>query len=275
MVESSAENGITAGGGTAWYSSPMLNGMGLKGFRVLAAFVLLAAPATAYAHAKLVTPTPRVDNDGLKAGPCGGIARTASFTKYDAGATIQVQIREGIDHVGCFQIAVSPANDSNWITLDQFADDGGTANTTFTRNVKLPDGLTCENCTLVARQLMQGSAANPGAPCGPDASPEMATQGTYYSCADIRIGDFPDAAPSADSGSGGGSSSGGSSGSSGGPTTVPSEGGPDPDDDNDATPNLRAGQGEDCSVGWGAAPGASLAVTAVAGLALLRRRRRR
>ena len=81
MVESSAENGIAAWAETAWYSSPMLNGMGLKGFRVLAAFVLLAAPATAYAHAKLVTPTPRVDQDNQKMGPCGNIPRTASFTQ--------------------------------------------------------------------------------------------------------------------------------------------------------------------------------------------------
>ena len=46
-------------------------------------------------------------------------------------------------------------------------------------NIKLPDGVSCTDCTLAVRQLMTGKAC----PANADAVPET----TYYSCADIRI----------------------------------------------------------------------------------------
>lgn len=124
---------------------------------------------------------------------------------------------------------------------------------------------------------MQGTA------CAPDADPSASAMGTYYSCADIRIGDptpcvaptapdaagptAPDAATEEDSGlpqvdqvdGGGGQTADG--GSSLGPTS---------------RPNLNGGDGGGCSIALGATSGVSFGITAgLLGLALVRRRRRR
>ena len=248
---------------------------GRRGFRALFVTLLVVAPVTAYAHSRLVTPVPRDLSDAHKTGPCGGLARTATYTQLDSGATIQVKFREGIDHAGCFQVALSQGDDQNFVTLTQIVDDGGTANTDYTLNVKLPSGVTCANCTLQLRQLMQGTAANPGPPCAADASPDLAINGTYYSCADIRIGSFPDAGGTVVDPEAG---AGGSSGSSGGSDD---DAGDDPSADPSGTssgatrhPGGIANPGA-CSVAWGASSGLSLAAAlGLIGVALVRRRRR-
>lgn len=169
---------------------------GSMGRRVgaLAALVVVTAPSVASAHAYVMQPPsrdvgePSLDARAKKFGPCGGSPRTNNPTQYDVGETIEVKIQETIDHRGCFQIAFSPANDTDWVTLDQFDDPAGTPkNEIFTRMVKLPDGVSCKDCTLVVRQLMINTD------CEPDASPNATGPGdTYFSCADIRVGDFPD-----------------------------------------------------------------------------------
>ena len=248
--------------------------MGLKGIGLFVIALGVAAPQIASAHARLITPKPRNNDPGIKTGPCGGVARTATPTTYSVGATVTVNWEETIGHQGCFQIALSEANDQNFTLLKQINDPaGGGPSTKYTETVTLPAGVTCDACTLVMRQLMQG------APCPNNADPALAAQGTYYSCADIKIveGDAGPVDPPDDE-DGGTSSS--SSSSSGGTTTVPTDGGgrtTDPDDDDDVAPsrNLRAGQGDGCNVGSGAAGGVSFFVTAGIAVMALRRRRRR
>ena len=108
---------------------------------------------------------------------------------------------------------------------------------------------------------------------------------TYYSCADIRIGDFPDAAPcdpprGPDAGADGSTTP---ETDSGGPTTVPTDGGGktvDAGDDSGGPdgrrPNLHSGDGGGCSVALGATSGRLVRGDGgLFGLALLRRRRKR
>jgi MYXO-CTERM domain-containing protein len=245
--------------------------MGLKGIGLLVIALGVAAPQMASAHARLTSPKPRNNSDALKSAPCGGVARTATATTYSVGSTITVNWEETIGHQGCFQIALSEANDQNFTLLKQIPDPAG-GNQTYTDTVKLPDGVTCDACTLVMRQLMQGG------PCPDNADPALAAQGTYYSCADIKIveGDAGPIDPPEGEDAGGTTSSS----SSGGTTTVPTDGGgktTDPSDDDEAAPsrNLRAGQGDGCNVGSGAAGGFSFFVTAGLAVMALRRRRRR
>lgn len=237
---------------------------GNRSFRWLVILAISVLPASALAHAKLVAPTPRDDNDNHKTGPCGGVARTAGRTAYEPGATVPVRWRETIDHAGCFQIAFSPGNDSNWVNLAQIVDDGGTPNTDYDASVTLPPGVTCRDCTLVVRQLMQSSNF-----CEPDADPNLATNGTYYSCADICVGDCEDLE---DAGNG-------EDAGPGGPVTVPTDGGgkmvQSDAGEEGARPDFGSSDGG-CSVVATATSSATFGVAAgLFGLALLRRRRAR
>ncbi len=260
----------------------MGQGLRLNGLRVFTVIALVAGiPATVFAHARLVQPKPRTDNPGGKAGPCDGVPRTTMYTQYDAGATITVKWQETIDHSGCFDIDFSPADDKNWVRLKRIQDDAGTApDAMYTTTVQLPQGVTCPNCTLALRQIMVSSAAGQqlGAVCNQNTPDEMdGGPPTYFSCADIRIGDFPDAGGTPmeagtdeeDSGS-----------SSGGPTTTPTDGGgktvPEGSSGSNGAPRKLGSDDSGCSVGFGATSGLTFAVAAgFLGLALARRRRRR
>ena len=254
------------------------------GFRTLLLCAIVGAPATAFAHAYVMQPPPRdigepdLNSRAHKSGPCGGIPRTGKPTQYDAGATITVKFEETIAHQGCFQIGFSPANDTNFTTLKQIDDPAGMLGTPITTTVTLPTGVTCPACTLVVRQLMQGTT------CPANADPAASLQGTYYSCADICVGaqcDQPDSGTTQTDGGGGDSGAPGTDGgSSGGPAT-PTDGGGDaapPGSGSSGTraPNLHNGDGDGCSVTLGTTSGVSLAMTAALfGLALLRRRRKK
>ena len=250
-----------------------------SGLRVLAALAVIAVPTTAFAHIVMMTPLPRdvgvAGNDGHKTGPCGAVPRTNKCTSYEAGATIPVKWKETVEHNGCFQIALSQANDQNFTILKQIQDPAGSPLTIFPDTVTLPAGVTCKDCTLVVRQLMIGK------PC--TALQNDLDASTYYSCADIRIGDptvcVPPTEPDA-----GGTVPDAATGSDGGPTTVPTDGGgklveagaagdPGP---TAGRPNLQSGDGGGCSVALGATSGVSFGITAgLLALALVRRRRRR
>jgi hypothetical protein len=192
-----------------------------------------------------------------------------SFTQYEAGAQIQVSYQETIDHVGCYQFALdTTGTDTNFVPLAQVVDPAGTpANTIRTQTLQLPPGVTCERCTLQIRQLMK-TQQDPM--CAPDANPNGANTSTYYSCADIRIGNFPDAAPSMPVPDAG--------------TVDPTGEDPPGSEESPFNPqsssggrNLRAGAGDDgCSVGWGATTGIpAIAAVGFGVLMMLRRRRRR
>lgn len=255
----------------------------------LGAFVIMVAvgaPTAAQAHTYVMQPPPRdiantnLDARAHKTGPCGGVPRTGKPTAYATGADIEVKFQETIGHAGCFQIAFSPANDQNFVTLGQYVDKAGDPdNTIYTKTVKLPAGVTCKECTLVVRQLMLENATNKTCAL-PEAVPPTAggaAGSTYFSCADICVG--PDCvdggAMPVDPQDGGSTEPGTDSGVS----TQPTDGGgklvdAGDDDDDGARPNLRSGDGGGCSVALGATSGATLGISAgLLGLALLRRRR--
>lgn len=248
-----------------------------SGFRLFVVLAAIAAPATAFAHAKLTTPKPRLDSDGIKLGPCGGTPRTKSFQQYQPGQSIPVTWREGIDHGGCFDVLFSPANDTGWVRLGRYDDTdiaAQYADASTTKMVTLPN-MKCESCTLAVRQLMNTGDVL----CNANTQDEMdGGVPTYFSCADIRVGDFPDAAPS--------ENDGGTvtpPADSGLPTTTPTDGGGkfvDASDEGSSgsagRPGLRSGEGGGCSVAMGATTGLSFGVTAaLLALALGRRRRRK
>jgi hypothetical protein len=91
---------------------------------------------------------------------------------------------------------------------------------------------------------------------------------TYFSCADIRIGNFPDAAPSADAGN-----PDDDSGVSTGPTDVD---GSDPGSSSSGSAPRRLTGGDDgCSVGWNVSAGAGLFMGLGIGALFIARRRRK
>jgi len=267
----------------------MAIGMARYGVGAALMALVIAAPATAAAHAYVIDPPPRdvanpdLDARAHKTGPCGGVPRTGAPKKYTPGQTITVRWEETISHTGCFQIGFSAANDANFTVLKQKPDPAGGAGTIYMDTVTLPT-TPCPACTLVVRQIMDGN------PCvePPAANPPA---NTYFSCADICIGNAGDpctvasdggagdGGSSSSSSSSGGSSSGGSS--SGGPTTTPTDGGgktTDPGTSSGTSPNLRSGAGDDgCNVTTGGG-GSATALGVLAGffgLALARRRRAR
>jgi len=246
------------------------------GLRVLAALAVIGVPATAIAHTVMMTPPPRdvgkPGADSHKSGPCGDVPRTNACTSYEAGATIPVKWMETVSHAGCFQIALSTTgNDTNFVTLKQIDDPAGGAGMVYPDTVKLPDGVTCKDCTLVVRQLMIGT-------CAPDAS---YAANTYFSCADIRIGDpTPCANPNGPDG-GPVETDASTPGDGGGPTTTPTDGGGKLVDGGSSSGGVNSKDirnstdDSGCSVAFGASSGASLVITAgLLGLALARRRRR-
>jgi hypothetical protein len=129
----------------------------------------------------MTAPPPRDTGDAHKTAPCGDSARTTTATPFDQGATITVEWEETISHQGCFQIALSTADDKNFTVLKQIDDPAGGAGTVYSEKITLPQNVTCPACTLVVRQLMLG------APCTQSPQNDLDAS-TYYSCADIRIG---------------------------------------------------------------------------------------
>lgn len=218
----------------------------------------LAAARSAQAHVFMVEPPPRdvgvQGNDAHKTGPCGGVARKGTPTKFAPGATVTLMWQETVSHRGCFQIGFSAADDQNFVLLKQIDDPSGGAGTLNTETVTLPAGVTCPACTLVVRQLMQGG------PCAPNADPATSAQGTYYTCADICVGDTC------------GTDAGGPVTDAGSTTTDRGGSLADAGDADGGSTTASSG----CAVSMGTPTGVSLAVTVgLAAVALLRRRRHR
>lgn len=250
----------------------------VRGVVFCAAIVL---PGAALAHTVMKTPPPRdvgvTGNDGHKqaSAPCGNVLRTQKYVQYEAGATIDVAWTETIDHSGCFQVTLSTDGDKTFQMLKQFQDDAGTAVPhTYTEKVTLPTGVTCSSCTLQVRQLMQGNNAT----CPANADPLTATNGTYYSCADICIGPTctvpeagVDASPDPTSSSSSSSTSTSSSSGASGDNNA------DPTEDNGDQPhaaNTLGGKDGGCSTTSGLTTGAVFtAALTMLGLSVARRRR--
>jgi hypothetical protein len=126
-----------------------------------------------FAHADLVSPTPRVEG-AQKVSPCGSAVRTATPHVYTAGSQLTVQWEETIDHPGHYRIAFAPADDMGFdanVLADDLTDmQGGTLPHMYSTTVTLPT-TPCDSCTLQLIQVMTES--NPPS--------------YYYSCADLQL----------------------------------------------------------------------------------------
>lgn len=144
-----------------------------------ALIAILVLPLKGFAHARLLPSgnvPPRSTNAGLKTGPCGGIARTATAREFSAGATITVEWEEVVNHPGRYEFYFSTAGDQNFQLLKTVPDtmDDPIVNGVshrYSTSLQLPN-LTCAECTLQMIQVMTEDPANPS---------------LYYSCADIAL----------------------------------------------------------------------------------------
>lgn len=144
-----------------------------KFFVVLTFAAVHTLPSIGLGHARLVTPTPRSNDSGIKSGPCGGLARSANPTVLLGGQSLAISWQETVNHPGKFLFALSMANDSftqNLISVTDNQDGGGLPHN-FSTVVQIPN-VNCDSCTI---QMIQSMEENPNAPT------------YYYSCADIRI----------------------------------------------------------------------------------------
>lgn len=134
-----------------------------------------------FAHARLKTSgalVPRSTDPGIKAGPCGGVARLAAPAVYAPGTTITVNWEETINHPGRFEFYFSQAGDANFGTpiavRNKLAAENaaivGTNYRQYSASITLPN-VTCTDCTLQMIQVM--TETNP---------PSL-----YYACADVRL----------------------------------------------------------------------------------------
>lgn len=194
--------------------------------------LVVASSGVASAHTLIITPARRdadkpadmSDNHKGTDVKCGDVAKTAIPTQYQPGQAITVQWDETIDHIGCFQWALSTDNDATFTVLptamgnassgQKNIDDPNNAGVSRATPRHLSTTLTlpmtpCANCTLQLRQLMLSALCTD--------TVEAPAMSTYVSCADIRIGTFADAGPSQlpDASAPTSSSSNSSSGSSG------------------------------------------------------------
>jgi hypothetical protein len=158
------------------------------------------ASGQAQAHIKLTKPASWIQEnatgDPQKAGPCGPAAgqgtETKEVTTYTEGQEITVEWTETVNHEGHFRIALAKdrgeLKDPKITGACQSAEisdppqypiiaDGLFAVKTddgkrmFSQKVKLPAGVTCDNCTL---QVLQFMTPHP-VPC------------LYYHCANVKI----------------------------------------------------------------------------------------
>jgi hypothetical protein len=153
----------------------------------LSACVLLV-PALASAHIRMTSPTPRNDNDGLKAGPgCGviGEARGTNVTVLRSGSLLRLEWDETVPHPSHYRISFDPDGEDDFADPPEMMDFNsnpsvlmdGIENTGdhMTVDVPLPD-VECERCTLQLIQVMYDK--QPYEPGGND---------IYYQCADLVL----------------------------------------------------------------------------------------
>lgn len=176
----------------------------------------LSVPTVASAHFFLEEPENWREQgtlgDPQKTGPCGdeGTApMTGAVTAYRTGQTITIRFRETIFHPGHYRVALATNDRSELPAVPPVTPgstdcgsvpimdppvfpvlgDGLLPHTSpltgeQTLEVTLPEGVTCDHCTLQVVQWM----SNHGAPC------------FYYHCADIAISDVvvEDAGPASE-----------------------------------------------------------------------------
>lgn len=207
----------------------------------LTVLIGMSLASAVFGHARLKSDgslKPRNSDAGLKTGPCGGVARTASPNTYKAGQTIQVQWEETVNHPGRFEFYFSPAGDTGFRLLKTVADDQGenALPHQFETTLTLP-AEECEACTIQMIQVMTENPDNPR---------------NYYSCADLKLlAADPAEVPADDGDSAGGGTAGGSAGSTDSNSEKTGDSANSGDDDAtagaaDNDGKGRAGKGQDC-----------------------------
>lgn len=174
---------------------------------MLASGAFLLAPVEADAHFILQSPaswkSQTLLGDPQKLGPCGdnGGTETGIVTAVEEGGMITVTIQETIFHPGHYRIALS-VNDRSELPAEPPVTAGSTpcgstiiqdppvfpvlADGVFphtkplsgpqTIQIKLPDGVTCDHCTLQVIEFMSEHGLNDPGGC------------FYHHCADLAIG---------------------------------------------------------------------------------------
>ena len=144
--------------------------------KFLTLIVIMISSSIGWSHARLLSPAPRNNNAGIKTGPCGGLARTATPTVVQGGALLTVQWEETVNHPGRYIFSLSQANDTGFAqnilaTVIDVQNAGVPLPHRYQTQIMLPN-IDCPTCTL---QMIQSMEENPAAPT------------YYYSCADINI----------------------------------------------------------------------------------------
>lgn len=176
---------------------------------LVAACASIAVPSRA--HFRLDAPAATNEQGAVRAvhdAPCGdeGAVKTGALTPFTAGETIDVTITETITHPGHYRVAIATGSASelppdpvvtpgngNLCGTAEIQDppifpvlaDGALAHTSQfagpqTLQVKLPDDLVCERCTLQVIEFI----GNHSAPC------------FHHHCAEIQVPE-PDATAAA------------------------------------------------------------------------------
>lgn len=144
--------------------------------KIIVAICVALFGVKVFAHARMKptgTLVPRSTNPGLKVGPCGGIARTATPAVFAPGSTIPIDWEETINHPGRFEFYFSTAGDAGFTLIKSIPDnqDNNVLPHQYSTTLTLPN-VSCTDCTLQMIQVMTENPANPS---------------YYYSCADIQL----------------------------------------------------------------------------------------
>jgi hypothetical protein len=181
---------------------------------------VLAWSTLSLANIRMSEPAPRSAADNLTMAPCGGeVAKPGVYAKVAQGANVTVKFEETVGSEGCYQVAWS--KDGNTFDVYSQVADPANAQGMQTVTVKAP-AVSCPTCILQLRQL----AVSGG--CTSDAGFQMPQGTTYYTCADVCVGDTCPPIPVVDAGSDAASSSSSGGASSGGPITTRPDAGGDP-----------------------------------------------
>jgi hypothetical protein len=178
----------------------------------LALPLLFGAAEPAAAHICLDFPISRAGSECVirtpqKIGPCGINERSLHVNVFRPGETIEVVIRETINHPSHYRIAFNPDGDDfpdpvavddidpehPYVLLDGIEDEDERVQTV---QITFPE-IECENCTLQLIQVMYDKQGNGfgGARGGEGDNDDL-----YYACADIALRGEPLPASAASAG---------------------------------------------------------------------------
>lgn len=163
---------------------------------LLVLLALFQFPSPILSHSRFACPPARTQDDALKTGPCGGIAKVSppGTTDMPAGAAATLRIEETISHRGApWRIDLLDEGDNYICTLlDHMPhNDASTASRSNPQDyyitVDMPD-IDCKNCALSMVSPMTDKINAPATTCTePVLVPGGDCRVTYYSCSDINI----------------------------------------------------------------------------------------